>query len=93
MEVLKDASREDVLKKKRELLSELRRSHVYILEKGAIEAYYPHTVTGADKPTKAQCFCSAVTTPEGVRELCDKIDVDGRSVSEFDAIFRGIFEG
>ena len=93
LEVLKDASRGDVLQKKRELLSELRSRHVYILEKGAIEAYYPDGVTGADKPTKAQCFCSTVTTAEGVRALCDAIAVEGESMSEFEVIFNGIFDG
>lgn len=93
LEVLKDASREGVLLKKRELLSELRGRNVYILEKGAIEEYYPSTVAGGDKPTKAQSFCSAVKTSEDVRTLSDDIGTDEESMTEFEAIFNGIFDG
>ena len=35
---------------KAKLLSQLRAQGVFVLEKGDIEAYYPKTVTGADKP-------------------------------------------
>ncbi|MBL7188543.1 MAG: ATP-dependent endonuclease [Phycisphaerae bacterium] len=93
MEILKDTSRPEILDRKRELLSELRTHHVYVLEKGAIEDYYPAGVTGPDKPTKAQCLCNIVNTPEAVRAMCDEVDVNGAPVSEFDAIFQGIFSG
>ena len=93
MEILKDISRPEILNKKRELLSELRTRHVYVLEKGSIEAYYPAEVNGRDKPTKAQCLRNMVKTPEVVRSMCDKVDVNGTSVPEFDAIFQGIFGG
>ncbi len=93
MEILKDTSRPEILDRKRELLSELRTHHVYVLEKGAIEYYYPAEVTGPDKPTKAQCLCNIVNTPEAVRAMCDEVDVNGAPVSEFDAISQGIFSG
>jgi len=93
MEILKDTSRPEILNRKRELLSELRTCHVYVLEKGAIEDYYPAEVNGPDKPTKAQCLCNMVKTPEVVRAMCDEVDVNGTPVPEFDAIFQGIFSG
>ncbi len=93
IEVLKDPSRKAIQLKKRELLAELRRSHLYILEKGPIEAYYPEEVTGGDKPSRAQSFCKVVTTAEAVRGLCGVIDVDGQAVPELEVILRGIFDG
>ena len=93
MEILKDPSRTEILKKKRELLSELRKQNVYVLEKGAIEAYYPIGVKGGDKPSKAQCLCNMLKTPEAVCTLCDEIEVNGTHVPEFEAMFHGIFNG
>ena len=93
MEILKDASRTEILDKKRQLLSELRNQNVYVLEKGAIEAYYPSSVIGADKPTKAQCLCNIVKTKEAVCSLCDEIESHGVKTPELEAIFQGIFHG
>lgn len=93
MEILKDTSRAEILKKKRELLSELRKQNVYVLEKGAIEAYYPVGVEGADKPSKAQCFCNIVKIQDDVRTLCDEIEVNGANLPEFETIFKEIFKG
>jgi putative ATP-dependent endonuclease of the OLD family len=92
-ELLRDHSREEVLRKKRELISELRSSRIYILEKGAIEAYYPATAVGPDKPSKAQSFCSNVTLREDLLALCDSIEVDGKMTPEFEAILGGVFGG
>jgi putative ATP-dependent endonuclease of OLD family len=91
LQVLADQGRTAILTKKRELISELRGSGVYILEKGAIEAYYPETVEGPDKPSKAQSFCTHVKSREDALSLCEKINVDGHEVSELDAIFGSIF--
>jgi putative ATP-dependent endonuclease of the OLD family len=93
LEVLRDHSHVDVLRKKRELLAELRSSGVFVLEKGAIESYYPEEVRGGDKPSKAQSFCSIVTTCDRARQLCDSIEVAGNPASEFDVIMEGIFGG
>lgn len=91
LEVLKDASRANILRLKRDLLAELRNQHVYILEKGAIEAYYPVSITGSDKPTKAQILCNSISTADSARALSEQIDNRGTTMSEFDAIFQGIF--
>ncbi len=93
LEVLKDHSRPDILAKKRELIAELRSGGVYILEKGAIEAYYPSTVTGPDKPSKAQSFCSQVSSREQGIALCEQLDIEGEQVSELDVVFGGVFSG
>lgn len=93
LEVLKDHSRAEILAKKRELISELRNSGVYILEKGAIEDYYPATVTGSDKPSKAQSFCAQVSSREDSLALCEKLNVDGQEVAELDVVFGGVFGG
>jgi len=93
LEVLRDASRAVMLRKKRDLLAELRLGRVYVFEKGAIESYYPVGITGPDKPSRAQAFCVAVSTKDAVRAQCDTIDIGGTRVSEFDVIMRSIFDG
>ncbi|WP_353218773.1 TOPRIM nucleotidyl transferase/hydrolase domain-containing protein [Salinisphaera sp. S4-8] len=93
LEVLKDHGRADILSKKRELISELRKSGVYILEKGAIEEYYPPAVTGSDKPSKAQSFCTQVSSRQDALALCEQLNVDGQEVAELDVVFGGVFGG
>jgi putative ATP-dependent endonuclease of OLD family len=93
LEVLQDHSRPQILAKKRKLIGELRNSGVYILEKGAIEAYYPNTVTGPDKPSKAQSFCAEVTTREQAIALCEQLDIAGNKMPELDVVFGGVFDG
>ena len=93
LEVLKDHSRAEILAKKRELISELRNSGVYVLEKGAIEEYYPATVTGPDKPSKAQSFCAQISAREDCLALCEQVNVNGQEVAELDVVFGGVFGG
>ena len=64
MVVLRDHSYAEILVKKRELLAELRKNRVFVLERGAIEAYYPDGVEGPDKPSKAQSFCKMINSKE-----------------------------
>jgi predicted ATP-dependent endonuclease of OLD family len=92
IEVLMDASRVDILRKKRQLLSELRAHGVFIWEKGSIENYYPNGVSGADKPSKAQSFCSLVKTAEEVKALCNVIEYEEGSLPEFSVILKEIFK-
>jgi hypothetical protein len=70
----------------------LREIDVLVLERGTIEAYYPATVTGRDKPTRAQQFCNTVTTRDAALGLCDDQDTDGagRRAKEFEIIFGAI---
>ena len=93
LEILKDHSRKEIVSKKRLLLSKLRSDGVFVLEKGTIEDYYPEIVAGPDKPTKAQSFCSNVTTADEVRRLCHCITCNGENVPELEVIIKGIFSG
>lgn len=92
-DVLKKCADANLLSKKRMLLEQLRAQGVYVLEKGAIEDYYPDTVIGESKPAKAQCFCNTVITKEQALALCaDGHHMpDGTNVTEFQAIFHEIF--
>jgi hypothetical protein len=75
------------------LLSLLRESGTLILEQGDIEAYYPVGITGQDKPSKAQCFCTVVTDRAEALALCasDIPKVDGALGNEFEIMCDAIF--
>ncbi len=93
--VLMNSDDAQLLKLKWELLKMLRNVDVYVLERGAIEQYYPENITGEDKPSQAQDFCTKVTRREAILDCCDKqrFERDGVEVSEkeFILIFKGIF--
>ncbi len=93
--VLKTNSDAQMIQLKHALLEVLRTADVYVLERGAIEQYYPDTVTGVDKPSRAQDFCSKVATREAILACCGQQTVkhEGSETigNEFDLIFRGIF--
>lgn len=92
IEVLLDPTRANIVEKKRALLTELRSGGVFVLEKGAIEAYFPPEAVGPDKPSKAQSFCSLVTTADGVRDICERIPLaDGSSLPELEVVMQSIF--
>ncbi len=93
IEVLQNLSYPDVVIKKRELLNELRINNIHILEKGAIEDYYPLEVTGKDKPSKAQSFCNIVNQREQVAGLCELIQAENGEQPELEVIFGNIFNG
>ncbi|CAK8722034.1 ATP-dependent endonuclease [Candidatus Electrothrix laxa] len=93
LEVLQDTNYDNVVKKKRELISELRKDNVHILEKGAIEAYYPASVTGRGKPSKAQSFCTQVTSRDQIQKLCNLIPTENGEVRELELIFQKTFNG
>lgn len=73
------------------MISELRDNNIHILEKGAIEAYYPAEVTGRDKPSKAQSFCNLINSREQIIELCEQIEIGEGLCTEFELIFQSIF--
>jgi hypothetical protein len=93
--ILKNNNDPTLLKLKYNLLEMLRMVDVYVLEKGAIEEYYPSTITGADKPSKAQDFCEKINTPELVLGCCGEQTFERNgsffSDKEFNLIFRSIF--
>lgn len=91
LEVLSDFSRANIVSKKRRLLASLRTKGIFVLEKGAIEEYYPKTVTGADKPSLAQSFCNVANSREEVLALCNLIDIDGIQTPELEVILKQVF--
>ncbi|MBI2907415.1 MAG: ATP-dependent endonuclease [Chloroflexi bacterium] len=95
--VLKNSEDVEIIKLKHYLLEMLRTVDVYVLERGAIEEYYPNAVTGADKPSRALDFCCKVATRDAVLACCGEqtVERDGTQVSinEFEAIYQGIFVG
>ncbi len=91
LEVLSDSSRVAVVTKKRGLLAALRTKGIFVLEKGAIEEYYPNKVTGTDKPSKAQSFCNLVTNRKEMLDLCHAFDIAGVQVPELEIIMGQVF--
>ncbi|MDP2268042.1 MAG: hypothetical protein Q8K46_02635 [Deltaproteobacteria bacterium] len=91
LEVLSDFSRANIVLKKRQLLASLRTKGIFVLEKGAIEEYYPNTVKGADKPSLAQSFCNLVNSREEALALCNLIDIDGIQTPELEVIMKQVF--
>jgi putative ATP-dependent endonuclease of OLD family len=95
-DILKDSNDPALLHLKHKLLEMLRKVDVYVLEKGAIEEYYPSTIAGADKPSKAQDFCAKINTRELVLGCCGEqtFERNGSSFTEkeFNLIFQSIFE-
>jgi len=94
LSVLEEETDPEFIAEKRKLLALLREQDVYVLERGAIEAYYPENIEGHDKPTKAQCFCNTVTTKDEILQLCAEHDgfTHNGCSKEFCLIFGRIFE-
>ncbi len=95
LDILKNSNDSQLLELKWQLLNLLRASDVHVLERGAIEQYYPATITGPDKPSRAQDFCAKVNTRESLLACCGEQEFihNGTTVKEkeFSLIFAGIF--
>jgi len=93
--VLENSDDAQLLRLKWDLLEMLRTADVYVLERGAIEQYYPDNIFGADKPTRAQDFCAKVTSREAILDCCREQEFQREGVQvrekEFNLIFRSIF--
>lgn len=93
--VLSTSTDGQLLQLKWQLLEMLRAVGVYVLDRGAIEQYYPDTITGVDKPSRAQDFCAKVTTRDAILNCCgeQEFEHDGTQAKEkeFTLIFRGVF--
>ena len=92
LEVLKHSTEPEIIAAKKELLIDLRDQGIFVLEKGAIEDYYPESIQGSDKPTKAQLFCNMITTKEAALALCNEIQTTDGSHKEYEVIFESIFK-
>jgi predicted ATP-dependent endonuclease of OLD family len=93
LDVLMTTKSASILSSKQNLLAKLRQRNIFVLERGDLESYYPATVVGVDKPTKAQDFCRKVGTKTEVLSLCgDHCDEHGTSLGkEFEVICSGLF--
>jgi len=93
LEVLKESDDPDLKRLLRKLLAELRERDVFVLERGAIEAYYPADLNSGDKPSRAQEFCRRFTTRDSILGCCSELDGYGEEGcrKEFEIIFERIF--
>lgn len=93
--VLMNNTDRQFLQLKWKLLEMLRAIDVYVLERGAIEQYYPETISGVDKPSRAQDFCTKVATRDAILACCGEQEFvrNGKRINEreFTVIFNGIF--
>lgn len=72
-----------------QLITELRKSGIIVLARGAIEEYYPAGAQGDDKPSRALHACSLVQTPEHALQLSECFD--GEDKPELKLSFECIF--
>ncbi|MET8499508.1 ATP-dependent nuclease [Streptomyces microflavus] len=87
-ELVKNPPSREIREAKANLISSLRDEKIYVLERGAIEDYYPESVTG-DKLTAAQAFCDEHRDADTLRGA---IASDVLSpVCEFDLILGSFF--
>lgn len=97
LDVLQASTNSELLQLKWRLLEMLRSVDVYVLEKGAVEQYYPTEINGQDKPSRAQDFCNKVNTRDALLECCGEQEFqrDGNQIkdAEFILIFSSIFNG
>jgi hypothetical protein len=97
LQVLKNSSDHILLQLKWQLLEMLRTDDIFVLERGAIEQYYPGTIVGPDKPSRAMNFCSTVDTRDAILACCGEqvVEIGGiqERQKEFCLIFHRIFEG
>ncbi|WP_165845657.1 ATP-dependent nuclease [Streptacidiphilus pinicola] len=73
---------------KTQLLEQLRTERIYVLERGAIESYYP-AGTQNDKPAQAQHFCDQYPDGDAIRALLN--EGTPTESCEFDLIFASLF--
>jgi len=86
LEVLRDCNDEKILSAKRDVLARLRKQGIIVLEKGSLESYYPDSIEGSDKPTKAQDFCRKVTSRDAVLALCNEMEHESGYSKEFELL-------
>lgn len=94
LHILQDSSDTAITEKKNKILSGLRDRSVYALSRGAVEDYYPDTICGGDKASRAQSFCRAITAKDDLLTCCDALpDGKGGQRPELEIIFDSIFRG
>lgn len=91
-DIIQKADDTSIKAAKLSLIWELRKNKVYILERGALDDYYPSGVSG-DKPSKAQSFISLYDTREKILPLSPNqtCPVKEETRTEFEFICAAIF--
>jgi predicted ATP-dependent endonuclease of OLD family len=92
-ECVRKAESAEVKAAKLALIWELRKKGVFVLERGALDDYYPAEVIGPDKPSRAQAFRKACATMERMVQLSPQqtCPSTGKVSSEFEFICSSIF--
>jgi predicted ATP-dependent endonuclease of OLD family len=87
------AEQPEVFRTKLALIWELRKKGIFVLERGCLDDYYPESVTGADKPSRAQAFRRTFTSREQLLPLSPQQTCPNtaRVASEFEFICSAIF--
>jgi putative ATP-dependent endonuclease of the OLD family len=90
---IQKAEQVDVKKTKLALIWELRKKGVFVLERGALDDYYPAGITGQDKPSRAQAFRDAFNTRDQILPLSPQqtCPITGKVSSEFEFVCSTIF--
>jgi hypothetical protein len=93
-DIIRKAEIESIRTTKLNLIWQLRNNGVFVLERGALEDYYPAGITGADKPSRAQAFVATCNTRESVIALCPKqiCPNTGEERAEFEFMCAAIFD-
>jgi hypothetical protein len=92
-ECIRLAEQDKVKVSKMALLEELGRSGVFVLERGALDDYYPPGVVGQDKPSKALSFCNLYKTRDQIVPLSSirSTPPTGEALTEWETICASIF--
>jgi len=95
LDIIAGSDDAQVRRLKWKLLALLRKDSIYVLERGALEEYYPPEVEGQDKPSMAEDFCRKVSTREQALACCGEQEFEcGGTINrepEFTLIFGAIF--
>lgn len=93
LQALRSPARLEITAAKQRLILSLRKQHIHVLEKGEIEDYYPESVTGPDKRSRAIEFCRQLKDRDSLLALCgDSLCPDGQEQDkEFTVLFASIF--
>jgi putative ATP-dependent endonuclease of OLD family len=78
---------------KLQLIFSLRKYRIHVLEKGAIEDYYPENVLGPDKISRAEDFVRKVQNREQILATCCSMPgaTPDDQLPEFECIFQAVF--
>lgn len=91
-EILTDHTQTELVTLKRELFTRLRNNGVFVLEKGAIEAYYPEDIgKSGSKPQHAFQYRAQIRTRDDVIKCCYEIPCENEQKPELEVIFGAIF--